>query len=198
MKKKILLVTVALALVLVIACLAACGDNNGVFNKINKLLEVNYSKVKINVTTDMNGVELNGEYVLTFGEGVTNVKFSYEELNGLSFEGDNGGFKNTVSGTAVVQNGVVISDSQEADLNTAHLDFTGLSFKQAYFKNVTSTSNEFEADVTSPKGFIGNSQFDATNMHVKVVYTSSAIVQIVMTYVSAGGAEVSVTYVFSA
>ncbi|MCH5151611.1 MAG: hypothetical protein J1F65_03010 [Clostridiales bacterium] len=198
MKKRILLISMAIALVLVLACLAACGDNNGQLSKINKLLDVSYSRVKITVTTKVSDVELKGEYVLTFDGDVTNVEFSYEELGELGFEGSNDGFKHTVSGTAVVKDGVVISDNQEADLNTARLNFTGLSFKQAYFKNVKSISNKFEADVSSPKGFLGNSQFDGTDMHVKVVYSTAALVQIVMTYVSEGGAEVGITYVFSA
>ena len=195
MKKRILLVSIALVLVLV--CLAACGENNGTLNTLNKLLDVNYSKVIIKVNTKMSDVELNGEYVLTFDGDTTNVIFSYEELNELGFEGNNSGFKRTVSGTAVVRDGVVISDNQEADLNTAQLKFTGLSFKQAYFRKMTATSNDFEADVVSPNGFLGNSQFKATNMHVKVVYYSAAIVQIAITYLSEGGAEVSLTYNFS-
>lgn len=195
MKKRILLVVIAL--VLALACLTACVDNGGTYSTINKLLEVDYSKVIVDVTTDINGVELTGKYILTFDGDVTNIKFDYEELNELSFDGDNSGFKKPISGTAVVRNGVVISSSQEADLNTAQLNFTGLSFKPAYFKNVTATSKEFEADVVSVSGFLGASQLNASNMRVKVEYFSAAIVQININYLSSEGAEVSISYKFS-
>ena len=195
MKKRILLV--AIALILVLACLVACGNDSATLDKINKLLDKDYSKVKVEVTTTMEGVELKGKYALTFDGDVTNVTFTYEELSDLSFEGANNGFKNTVSGTAVVQNGVVISSNQEVDLDTAKLNFAGLLFKSTYFKNETATGNRFKADVVSPQRFLGDNAFDGTNMHVDVIYDATSIVQIHLSYVSAKGAAVSITYIFS-
>ena len=191
MKKRIFILSIALILVLV--CLAACNTYQAKLDEINKLLKVSYSKVEITVTTEKSGVTLNGEYTLTFDGTKTLIDYKYEELNELSMNGDNA-MKKTWEGTAVVQNGVVVSNSQEVNLNTQQLDFTGLSFKTSFFGKATATSGEFNANVKTPKGFLGYSDFSGSNMHVKVTYSTESISEIILNYTSANGAKIEIVY----
>ena len=193
MKKKVLLV--AIALVLVLTVLSACNGNQEMLDTINGLLKEDYSKVTVKVTTQMSDVELNGEYTLTFNDDVTYIDYRYDELNELSIDGANS-FISSKEGTATVQGRTVTSGNEE-DLSSAPLEFTGLSFKRVNFKNVVAKGSVFNADVVSPSGFMGNSDFSATNMHVKVVMFEGALVRIKITYVSSKGADVTIEYGFT-
>ena len=193
MKKKILLVVIAL--VLTLALLSACADNQGTLDTINSLLRKDYSKVKVSVTTAMSGVELKGEYILTFNGDVTTIDYWYEELNDLSIDGADS-FKSKYEGTATVQNRVVTSGNQDA-LSNVELEFSGLNFKLINFKNAVSKGSVFDADVVSPGGFLGNPDFRATNMHVNVVMYENTLVRIKITYTSSNGADVSIVYSFT-
>lgn len=196
MKKKVLLALVAVTLVLTLTCLAACTDYQPTLDKIQSLLEVSYSKVEIKITTKIYGVELEGNYTLTFSGNVTNIVYSYEELNELSINGGNS-FKSTVSGTAVVQNGVVVAGNQ-AELSTAPWNFGELTFKQAYFSKIVATQYKFDADVVSAKGFFGgSSSFAGSKLHVKVFFGDEDISEMSLTYRSTKGAEVSIVYNFT-
>lgn len=193
MKKKILLLIIALALVL--CCFAACNNYDKTLNTINDMLDVDYSEVQINVVTKVLGTELRGVYILTFEENdKVIVEYSYEQLNDISISGGNS-FKNIVSGTVELQNGVVVGGNQQ-DVSNVPLEFTGLSFKQAFFDNVKVTKSSFQADVRTPAGFLGNSSFSCDNMHVDVFLGQNALERMDITYVS-GGADVSIVYTFT-
>ena len=196
MKKRILFVAIALALLLVV--LAACGNNyQATLDTIDSLLKKDYSVVEINVVTKVSGEELNGKYVFTFkDDGSVLVEYEYEEFNGLSFDGDNSSeYKKTVSGTAVVKDDVVVEG--QLDLNTVQFE-SKLNFKEAYLKNVTVTANKLDADVSNARAFVGNLNFTGRKMHVKVFFNKSNVSKLFIDYTSANGAEISLEYSFTA
>lgn len=197
MKKRIILVSAILVLALV--CLSACNGYNKQLNAIDTLLKADYSSVKISVSTDMSDIKLNGEFTLTFDKGTTTVDYIYEELNELDVNGNNSdSFKSTQKGTVVVnENNVIVSGSKKVLLNLQQLDFSGLSFKQEFFSNVTATATTFDADVSNPRGFTGNDEFECTNMHVKVEFQQDRLTSIAITYVSSANSNVSVDYFFT-
>lgn len=192
--KKRLLVAIALILVLVCVTLAACNNYSETLDKINGLLDVDYSKVEITLTTKISDVTLNGKYTLTFSGDVINIVYSYDKLNEISIGGSNS-FTTTVSGTAKMQNGVIISDTNQINMD-AQPDFTRFSFKQAYFRNIYATNNKFTADVRNAKSFVGGS-FNGANMKVKVFFGDDSISEIDLSYISKKGADVSVVYKFT-
>ena len=196
MKKRILLVVIALVLVTMLLTLTACDNYADTLHKINTLLDADYAEVNVNVTTKTAGdYTLNGIYKLTIEQDITTIEYSYNRFNELSWEGNADTYLETVSGTAVVQDGVVIEgDASEA---LPQVDFNGISFKQAFFTNYRATGNKFDADVTNKRGFLGNSDFACTNMHVTVTFTTRSVTKLVITYVSDNGSEVNVTYLFT-
>lgn len=196
MKKGFLLVSVLLALVLV--CLAACTSLDSTLSNINKLLKADYSQVTVNVTTKTSKITLNGEYKFTFDGDTTTIEYSYDKLNELNASGDNAdGFKSTVTGTAVVKDNKVTSNGETIDMPLGELDFTGLSFKEGFFTNATYSATTFEADVTNPKGFVGNNNFVCSDMRVKTQFTNNSMTEIVLSYVSSTYANVTISYSFT-
>ena len=193
MKKKVLLVVIAL--VLVACCFAACRNYDDMLDTINDALQADYSEVQINVITKIHGTELTGVYILTFEENdKVVVDYRYEELNEISIDGNNS-FKHVVSGTVTLQNGVVV-DGDESVYNVP-LEFTGINFKQSFFDNIKVTKSSFQADVKTPTGFLGNSSFSAKNMHVNAFLDGKLLSRMDVNYVS-DGAEVSLVYTFTA
>lgn len=197
MKRKIILVSVIL--VLALTCFAACNGYDSQLNTISALLKSDYSVVEIFVTTNTSGIELNGEYTLTFGEDSTTVKYTYEELNALDTNGNNNAsFKSTRSGYVVVnENNVIVDGDDSIDLNMQLLDFTGLSFKQAFFSNVTATKTSFVADVANPQGFVGNKDFSCSDMRVKALFKQDSLTRIEISYVSSANSNVNISYWFT-
>ncbi|MCH5157228.1 MAG: hypothetical protein J1G02_05070 [Clostridiales bacterium] len=195
MKKKIWILVIAL--VIALTCLVACDSYASTLQNIQTLLKADYSVVTLNVTTVTSGITLNGNYSLSFDGDKTTVVYDFYRLNELDVNGDNAdSFITRVQGTAVVQDGEIVEGDKSVNL-PQEVNFNGISFKQAFFSNTTTTNAMFEADVINPQGFTGNNGFVCTDMHVKVMYSQSALTTMVITYVSERGSDVSVTYAFT-
>lgn len=194
MKKKLLFVVIALALALL--CLAACnvkGDN--LQDIASALHDVKYSEVTVNVSTEKNGVKLEGEYVITFDGDSATVRYSFDKLNELNMEDNPADYITKVEGVATVQNGEIVGDN--VSLENVQIDYTGFNFKSAFFSQVTRTGAQFEATVSNPQAFVGNSQFVGTNMHVTATIMSGAFSSLTVEYVSQNGAAVKAEYAFT-
>ena len=196
MKRKIILISAVLALVLV--CLAACNGTNETLANVTKLIKADYSVITLNVTTEKDDVTLYGSYTFTFGDETTTVKYSYDRFNELNLDGNNApSYKETVKGTATVyEDGTVMVDGEVVELPLAELSFTGLSFKEAFFANAKYSTETFEADVTNPRGFTGNNSFVCSDMHVKVSFNANSLSVLTIKYVSSSNADVLITYLF--
>ena len=188
MKKKLLLV--ALLLVVALVCLSACGYQS-TLDEITKLLNVNYSKITLNIETTQFGVTLKGIYNFTFDGDTTTIQYSVEKLNDPSADAS---FKSTETGTVVVRDGKI--EGESSNLPDA-VYYGGINFKQAYFKNIQSKGVRFEADVVNPQGFTGNRELKCSKMHVKVLHKEDALTQLVITYVAENGSNVNITYLFT-
>ena len=195
MKKKLFFVIATILLCAL--CLAACDSYASSVQDIAELLKVNYSSVTLNITTTTSGVTLKGTYKLTFEEGKTTVDYDFYRFNELSVDNDNAeGYQTRVMGSAVVQDGYIVEGDQSVQLPN-EINFNGISFKQAFFSNCTTTSTKFEGTVVNPKGFTGNQSLVCSDMRVKVLYSKEALSQIAITYVSEKGSDVSVIYLIT-
>ena len=196
MKKKLVFSVIVLVIVCAL-CLTACNNYSSQLQDIQALLKVSYSEITLNVTTTASGIELKGIYTLTFEDDKTIVNYSFDRLNDLSLDGDNADtYLTKVTGTVEVVDGEIVNGDTSVTLPD-DIDFHGMSFKQAFFKNCTMTGAKFDADVVNTKGFTGYKNFVCTDMHVTVVYNKKALSKIAITYVSEEGSDVSITYLFT-
>ena len=197
MKKILLVSALVLVFALTLTALVACDGFFSALDDINKLIKLDYSTVTLNVTTETGEFTLNGVYTLTFDGDKTIVDYSFDRFNDLSIDGNNSdSYLTTVSGRAVVQNGKIVEGDVSVDL-PQELDFNGISFNQAFFTNTNVTGAKFEADVKDVKGFTGNADMSCSNMHVTVLYSKDALSKITITYLSEGGSNVSISYLFT-
>lgn len=192
MKRKVLFTVIVLMLALI--CLTACNGYSSTLSTLTKLIKVNYSEIMLNVETATPEITLSGIYNFKFESGSTTVDYSYERLNDLSMDGSNERLIR-VSGSAVVRDGKVIQDGVEVTLPT-EAGFN-ISFKPAFFSNYKITSVKFEANVINPQGFTGNSDLVCSDMRVKVLHNKNSLTQLLITYVSENGSNVSITYLFT-
>ena len=205
MKKRIFVIFALLivALLALASCNLAQGGGN--LQQINEALKQNYSKVQILVNTKSQSGEYNGKFTFTYGDETT-VEYEVEQVN--TFEiGDDGsitipeeGFITKKSGVVVVRNGKVV----EGDIDVALPDETGifvggLSFKEAFFTNVSNKNARFEADVVDVPNFTGSASLVCEDMHVVVVrnLASKSLTSIELMYVAGSGAEVTISYLFT-
>lgn len=186
---------VALVLALALLSLVACSSAP-MMKQINAQLHADYSQVDISVFTEQDGVELTGDYTVTFDGDSATVTYAFDVLNKLDMDGGNpDGYIRRVEGEAKVVNGVI--EGENIDLNVGALDFTGFSFKEGFFSNVKVNGPRLDATVTNPKGFVGNNAFSCSDMRVMAVSTSAQLKMLRLSYVSQNNASVQITYSFT-
>ena len=151
--------------------------------------------ITVEVTTKTEGVSLRANYSLK-GETLT---YSVDRVRTFSEEMDVDeiptNFKETVTGTATVKDGVVtkIDDTTVTVPEGAAL-MGGYTITEGNLKNVTNENGKLSADVVSAKDFFG-AEANVTDLHIELVYTKSAVVSLTVTYKTAT-AEVSSFYLF--
>ena len=205
MKKKIFVIFALLlvALFLFASCDLASGSAD--LQGINDMLKLDYSKVQILINTKSQGSEYKGKFTLTYGDDTT-IEYEIELLN--TFEiGEDGsiatpedGFVTSKKGTVVVRDGKIVDGDVDVELPDELGAYVGgFSFKQAFFKNVSSKGAKFDADVVDPQNFTGNTSLVCEDMHVTVVrnLNSNTLTSMELTYTSAGGAAVTINYIFT-
>lgn len=201
MKKSLIIIIAVLMLLSV--CLCACNDHSSEMRDINILLRKEYSKMDVTVSSTYSGYSLEDSYKFVTENSQTNIEYTITRLN--SFDTSNGAvvapdeMTTKYQGSAVVKDGQLISVKGEpiTPAQLESLSITNMSFKLPYFNNINTPKNTFSADVVNAKDFLGNENFDGTEMHVVVRYTDTGIYRITLTYMGVGECSVSVTYVLS-
>lgn len=198
MKKNVIFAFVAV--VLAVVCLAGCVDDNGkTFDKLNGAMRASYSHVSVTVKTEHNGVKLGGIFEVSFDGETATVDYSYEKLREISADGNNPEeYTEKVTGSATVVNGLFTNGMENADLNAGELAYTGFSFKKGYLSDIEVSDLFFSAMVVNPKGFVGNSKFEGSDMTVQAAFGGDKLTELIVEFVSAEGAAVSVVYDFDA
>ena len=204
MKKK--LVILLIILVVATLCLAACdGSGDKELQTLNEYLKGSYSKITVVVSTKDAIAELNGNFTLTFNGTKVDVAYKFDKINSFDVDGNgniadaDGNFIQTIEGQALVRNGKIIDGDDSVELPLDQLSASGFSFQKEYFSNVTLKNAKFEADVTNPQQFTGNSSLTCSDMHVIVIRNTvaKAITSIELTYTSSNGAQVKINYLLT-
>ena len=204
MKKRIFVIFALLLVVLLLFASCDLSASSSDLQQINDMLKLDYSKVQILISTKSQGSEYKGKFTMTYGEDTT-IEYEIERAN--TFEiGDDGsivtpedGFITNKKGTVVVRDGKIVDGDVDVELPELGVYVGGFSFKQAFFTNVSNKKAKFEADVTDPQNFTGNTSLVCKDMHVTVVrnINSNALTSIQLTYTSSNGSEVTINYVFT-
>ena len=205
MKKRITLLFALLTVVLLL--FAACTNTPGVNDllKINDMLKRDYSAVTVVINTKTEIADLSGTFTVTFSGEDTTIKYNFDRINSFDVDGSGnvddpeGGFIVHEEGEVVVRDGKVIEGDKSVDLPLDQISFSGFSFKQAFFTNVSQKNAKFEADVVNPQNFTGNSALECTDMHVTVIRNISAntLTSLELTYTAKSGAAVKINYLFT-
>ncbi len=192
MKRKILiLVSVVLALTF---ALCACADDN-TYTRINKLLNEDYSKVELTVSTTFDDETLTSTVTSTQNGDETTVKYCIRQY--ATF-GDSvpENYVEETNGEIVVKNGKIVRNNGVLvgiDLEQATAKY---NFNADYFIAPQMNGNVFSASVGNAKGFFGDTEFAGSGVKVSVTF-SEVLESMQVTYTSQSGAKVELNYVFT-
>ena len=187
-----------------LGALAACADSvtsqDDVCDTLNSLVAQAKEEVTLTVGTTMDGETLSGTFTAVQEEDGTRVTYVYEQLS--TFEkGEDGyvipdSYKTTYEGTMLISDGKVVEqDGDAADITIEQITAAGLEFEEEYFSDVSSSGGVFRANVAAPSDFL-RTEINCSGMSVEVRYSQDSIGSIKISYISSGGAQVEISYVF--
>lgn len=202
--KKILCVAV-LAMALVCA-LCAC-NSTAIYDKLGGMCDAEYSKISINVKTEMGGDTLTSTYtvhVVDASQNMASLDYSIQRFATFDTVMDNdiivapenrietisGGVE--INGTSVTQKSGTPINIDESKL--ANICKVNLHFGYLYFLDATNTNETFEAKVKNPSAFMDYQVLTCTDMKVKATF-STKFESILITYTE-DGAKNTITYTF--
>lgn len=190
MKKSIFAAIVIL--VLCVALLCACNGKPNL-NKLNDMVQANYSQMKLSVSTVFSDASLKNTFDVSRDGSNFTVKYHLEKFAQLDIDKPVLSSKEVVEGTAEVQEGAVVEVS---GVNLSKLITVNMRFQNDYFANLQLTDSRFTADVTNPTAFFGVETFNGSNVKVEVNF-GETLQTIQVNYLSANGGSVTISYEFS-
>ena len=192
MKKSVLLISAVCAA----ACaLSACGKKEvNAYDKLNSMLDANYSQMTISIdnTYTEEGITLESVYMLIYSQSEITIQYKVERFAEFTLENPTTDVKTTYQGAAVIVGGI-ISGGSEVGL-TADIADLSLEFKEANFENITLDNSSLSADVKDASAFLGT-EISCTGMKVEAKF-SDVFESITVTY-SQSGHEVVYSYIFN-
>lgn len=190
--KKIL---VLISLIALLLCVSACGAS-GSFTDLDNMAKQNYSVVERTVKTTSNGETLTSRFTVRSGD-VVEIDYSVEQLNKIDINEMPDDFKSVKTGS-VKLNGenIVQQTGDEVEVNFVAMAKVNLNFAQDYFSQVKWSSGKMTANVDNAQGFLGSDVYYVW-MTVTAEY-SNTLNKVTIEYRMANGAEVQLTYAFTA
>lgn len=207
MKKTIFVILIVAILAI---SLTACGGVGGgdVYSRLNEMVGYDYSTIKLEVATTMNGITLTNKYTGVSASNGTVVTYTVQTLAEV-VENEDGSFSMssemivTDRGSATVNNGKITELNGKAEnIPVNEITSPSLNFNKTYFVSTVHTDNDGVKTIIGTilndriKDFTGNQNFDGKDMTFEVVYGEN-INSIVLNYTTNAGATVKVTYTFS-
>lgn len=209
MKKSVLiLATVCFAAICLSACDLTGGTQNGddvpddqtvvkdEYAALNEMAAMEYSRVVLTVT-DTFGEDLALTSVYEIGYSGDCVTIDYTVERFAEFDGTENvlpDLKTTLSGKTVILDGEIFSVTGDDVGITPSAAALGFTFKAEYFENADLNEVYLKADVKDPSAFLGT-QISCTEMKLTATFFD-ALSEILVSYVSESGSNVSLRYVF--
>ncbi len=194
MKKMIFVLAAVCAAV---CCLGACGKSESdSYDSLDEMMKMSYSQIDVSVTNTFDeNTSLKSEYKVSYSGNSITVTYEVEKFSAFELDGPLPGFKTTMKGEAVIENGTIVSvNGDEVDLPATVMK-PGFTFKKKYFADATLTDAYFIADVKEPNRFF-DTNIPCSNMKVKATFLE-VFHDIRITYTSERGSEVEYKYLFT-
>lgn len=152
------------------------------YDILNELASKSYSKVKLNISTVTEDIELKASYTLTDSK----VTYAVEQLNLLPSDGNienvSPDYKVTLSGSATVENGKITKADGEAVSIPSYDELKGaFNFTENNFRNVQKENGKITADVISASEFLGIDKA-VNDMKITIEYSDAVLQRITITY----------------
>ena len=199
MKKRIFTIAAVCAAV---CCLGACAEHKepvkDELEALNAMLKADYSQIVLTVTDTFDETaSLTSEYTFTYSGDTVTVAYTVERFAGADdmMNDPLGSLKTTLTGEAVIKDGVIVSLNGDDVGLTADNVRLGLTFKAEYFEVTEISGVRFTADVKNVRGFL-DWTLPCTNMKVRATFLE-VFYDIQITYTSAIGSNVEYKYVFT-
>lgn len=188
MNKKLLTFFLIAVLTLSVMCLASCKANNNatdMLRGINTALMKEYSRIELKVTATDDEVVLKSFFEMAKSQGGIQINYWMESLNTFDANGEIPSEMISNDGGTAMYDGQKITsiDGEEVDIQVLRdVVDCNLTFRLSYLDNINVSENGMTANVTNPKGFFGNDNFEGTNTTVRVTMLSSALSTIAIRY----------------
>lgn len=191
MKKTLVLIV----LVISIFSLCACAGG-GSFTDIDNMAKQNYTVVERTIKTTASGETLTSHFTVR-GTDEVKIDYSVEQINKIDISNMPNDYKTTKTGS-VKLNGTQITEQtgDEIDVNFVAMAKLNLNFVKEYFTQVRWSKNKMTANVSNIEGFLG-ANVQCSWMKVEADY-SSVLKEVTVEYLTVNGAEVQITYAFTA
>ncbi|MCM1289807.1 MAG: hypothetical protein NC132_05890 [Corallococcus sp.] len=202
-KKKLL--TIILPCVAVVVLVAVflivyfCCFASGLYSELSKIANGSHDNISVKITTEQDGYTLISTFDVKNGNDRSVVNYSVQNFAPIDpSTGASGGDTVTSVGTVVLSSGKVLEQTGDAvDINFGNVTKLTLHFAERNFSNVKTENGIFTAKVTNPTAFMDAPSLQCTDMTVTFDYEGNAEHVIIVRYVSAGGAAVTLTYMLS-
>ncbi len=204
--KNVRRISIIIIALLLLVGLCACNilpqTQTEIYDKLNKMLDDDYSTIALTITTTTVDVPLTSSFNTIFKDNRQSITYSVQQFG--KFEVNDGvitppsSYIVTKSGTIALENGKVVDkQGDEMDIDVSTLTSSIFSFKKEYFANIKSNKTSFSADVTNAKGFMSNNTLNVSDMKVSVGISGDKIASIIITYTSENDASIKMHYTFS-
>lgn len=179
--KKILIL---LSFILIFS-LVGCMTNNtekGKFDKLNKLIEKEYSLVDMSVKTTKDDLTLNSSYKIKKEDASYRVTYSIEKYNELDLEGENSPSSKTVKTGELLYNGNSVTVISGEDLNLSFSYFSISKFKvdENDFSSYELLDNSFKGTIKNPNEYLQLTGI--SNCQLEVSFNANGVSRIKLSY----------------
>lgn len=212
MKKIFALVTLLIfaLLFLFVGCDQTNSGNTGGketdLTVVSTLLDAEYSKIRITVTTETDMVSLKNEFNLSFDNtGAVTVNYVVNTLNEITTDSE-GNFIvpsspcDVKTGTVEISKDGTVSlvSGDEVDLDFSNLSKFSLNLAKDNLTNISLTDVKLTANVKSPATLLNDSNLDAKNCTLSIYfYPEEAIQNVKINYETKNGETVKIVYNFT-
>lgn len=183
-------IVIALCLIFsLIVCLPACEqviEENPEFEILEAVINTEHSSYTIDISVEFPEGTLNEKYEVIVSDGEYKVDYHIERFSG--FDVDQNGITAPGSYISTSEGTLTGDDALSYKLPEFNFSYGCLTSDVIFLRT-------FRADITSMKAFVGM-DVEATDATVEVEYTSSAVRNIIISYVNGDGNAVTITYDF--